>query len=906
MDISLIHGLAVMMRSMPVEPLLKSSDSLTVDTKSRPYSLELYDKEYFVRACLREYPFYSENEADNLYFHIKQFAEKEEYGNLGIFSMIIFLAEQALRMEGNDIRCRHEEIINWRETVHGIGQPIFNCAYMAWQDVKNQREQQTRIDFPICVKTDNMRLRNMLSQGMAENHFHLKGSSPVFLLSWVCLMNHVTNRKQEFESVQMKRSFFSMEQEDKYLSLYDLTLNAAAIRLYLTRLLTDESFGMEQNKTYCLKVKRKKIVIKKITTKKIFVKKNNVVKAEENEAISLKKLIFYSGTLIGDVSFLQRLIDTQRFLIPKSLDYVIDTSKLSNTYSAISGENVFLYRTFSAILTKNPKMMQNVDLFYAYLLIFVKIRGELIQSNRAVGFHNFSLYEQRKEVFTEKYKKYTDELIRMAQCSALDEPSVRSLEARIVPKKSVGEINKAVDNTLKLARSRSLEQCKSCSNFDGLIQRCGDKYCINTSERLAYVFHLVKEADKGIKNKMYENYRHRHYKYIHNVVNPTVNAIIKWRKSGNRTTEFVYGIDGCNAEIGCRPEVFAPGFRKIRASKVPEISSHLMKTNIPIMRITYHVGEDFLDIADGLRAIDETIYFMELYHGDRLGHAIALGINVKDWYRFKGGRVLLARQDLLDNAMWMYMKLHKLGICDHELAHELTEIFRENFNYVYRSSLPYTERDHDITLNNYYDSWQLRGDHPKYYRNITEQQAFSESICFADAGELRNGFALEQTRNENWQARYLMHHYHYNPQVKKRGAEIADYCISSRYIGAVEDLQNAMQKEIAHIGIAIETNPSSNYLISTFKKYEKHPLVVFNDQGLCTPEERPQMFVSINTDDQGVFDTNLENEYALMANALENCKDENGKYLYKPADVYRWLDNIRRMGLEQSFKNVQI
>jgi len=63
----------------------------------------------------------------------------------------------------------------------------------------------------------------------------------------------------------------------------------------------------------------------------------------------------------------------------------------------------------------------------------------------------------------------------------------------------------------------------------------------------------------------------------------------------------------------------------------------------------------------------------------------------------------------------------------------------------------------------------------------------------------------------------------------------------------------------------------------------------------------PQLFVSINTDDQGVFDTCLENEFALMAIALEKAKDENGKPLYNQAMIYDWLDRVRQMGIEMSF-----
>ena len=64
----------------------------------------------------------------------------------------------------------------------------------------------------------------------------------------------------------------------------------------------------------------------------------------------------------------------------------------------------------------------------------------------------------------------------------------------------------------------------------------------------------------------------------------------------------------------------------------------------------------------------------------------------------------------------------------------------------------------------------------------------------------------------------------------------------------------------------------------------------------------PEMFVSINTDDLGVFDTNLENEYALMVCALQQEKDEQGQSRFPAEEIYRWIDHIRHMGLEQSFK----
>lgn len=63
----------------------------------------------------------------------------------------------------------------------------------------------------------------------------------------------------------------------------------------------------------------------------------------------------------------------------------------------------------------------------------------------------------------------------------------------------------------------------------------------------------------------------------------------------------------------------------------------------------------------------------------------------------------------------------------------------------------------------------------------------------------------------------------------------------------------------------------------------------------------PQLSVSINTDDLGVFGTSIENEYALLAVALGKENDENGNSKYQNRYIYNWLESIRQMGEEQRF-----
>ncbi len=50
--------------------------------------------------------------------------------------------------------------------------------------------------------------------------------------------------------------------------------------------------------------------------------------------------------------------------------------------------------------------------------------------------------------------------------------------------------------------------------------------------------------------------------------------------------------------------------------------------------------------------------------------------------------------------------------------------------------------------------------------------------------------------------------------------------------------------------------------------------------------------------------SSLENEFALMANALERLKNDDGTAKYSPAMILDWIDRVRAMGIQQSFRKI--
>ncbi len=147
----------------------------------------------------------------------------------------------------------------------------------------------------------------------------------------------------------------------------------------------------------------------------------------------------------------------------------------------------------------------------------------------------------------------------------------------------------------------------------------------------------------------------------------------------------------------------------------------------------------------------------------------------------------------------------------------------------------------------------------------------------------------------------LYYWYHYDVEIKKKALCSERFEVARWYMELVGDMQRALRRRIAEKGIGIECNPTSNVLISSFVYYSKHPVWVFNHYRLDEQEKEPNLWVSVNTDDIGVFDTSLSNEYALLYHAISRQRHEDNN---RNDDViYEYLDSLRQNGLDMAFKN---
>lgn len=284
-----------------------------------------------------------------------------------------------------------------------------------------------------------------------------------------------------------------------------------------------------------------------------------------------------------------------------------------------------------------------------------------------------------------------------------------------------------------------------------------------------------------------------------------------------------------------------------------------------------------MDIVDGIRAIDEVLLFCRLGRGSRIGHGLALGVDPYKYYCYKGKTLVMEKQRVLDNIVWLLCKADEYGVhVDKSLRMELESTFYELYKELYGHVI-----DHDISVLEYYHSWKLRGDKPELYWLFSDD--FEETVIINDKAAVkyeRYGFNHQIKNIENLRKiediRKIYYAYHFDKKVRECGNEITIQKVDRRYADVVKQLQDSMIHQLVMDGIGIETNPSSNYLIGTIMKYEEHPILKFNSRKLGSTAKDMSLSVSINTDDQGVFDTLLENEYALMTLALKKQRTNMG------------------------------
>lgn len=838
----------------------------------------------FIEKGFRTFSNYSVDEIQNVYQKLDSdwFHDVHQEKNKNYFHILNHFTSKVLIEQDLEPFVIYEHLLKWRDLSYYIGEDILTTSFYACLDNRSRRQRDFFAWRPTAF-SDNKRLHQLLKKGLAENHFHLKGSGPVFDLSWINIMNHPTSFEKAFVDLKKEISLLtktSNASESSKKELKILVYKGAYIRYKLFRLVNK----IDESKEFTIDIAKES---NSSASFDLLMNMHELSKNIEVLRYDLGHQFEYKGNV--------EIID---YTIPKN----IHIQNLEKSY-VFYGERKLLYDCFTLIYSGDKKFQSSIYLFHAYLLIKAQFRAELIQVNDKVGFGNFSMYQDRKEFFLPDDSIYHTAFMNLAVHDTKSHSQIKSFELRVAPKDNVLKLksslegyNKALDRQAIL--SKQLNRSLSDDNTFDL-----------KKHNIFYTIHYIKKRDSRKYSDLSEEVLCRHHDLRIEIKNQSI-AISHLREGYSEISDLIRGIDAASSEFNASPEVFAQGFRYLKNHKIKGYFNHLKdKLEEPKIYATYHAGEDFYDLVDGLRAIDESIRFLNLTQGDRIGHALALGIDVKEYYNFKHFKLMLPKQMVLDNIVWLLAKIRKFGIGIHRNeVNRLEKLYENLFYELYtanfdKESLLEQKYIHHTT---YFDAWKLRGDDPYLYlSDLNDDIYIKPNLTYWERCRINEEYPKNKNIRNNIDIKCLYQQYHFNVKIKKAGALVKQFEISHAYMELVEAVQFKMMHELKNKNIAIETNPTSNYLIGTFRRYAKHPITKFFNLGLELDHEKirncPQLSVSINTDDQGIFSTSLENEFALMAIALEKEKDENGDLKYNSSMIYEWLERVRLMGIGQSF-----
>lgn len=373
-------------------------------------------------------------------------------------------------------------------------------------------------------------------------------------------------------------------------------------------------------------------------------------------------------------------------------------------------------------------------------------------------------------------------------------------------------------------------------------------------------------------------YKHLHAQYR------TQLEIFKKMRDGLRypgIDRYLIGIDVASLENTVPTWVFSDLYDSARDSETEAFYGY---KNRPFqsLRFTCHVGEDFRHLMSGLRRIHEAVHYLKFHTGDRIGHGLALGLHVERWCA-EHPNVLLPRIEALENYIWAYQMLSEYP------------------SQSKGSDLLYLEkRIHELAK----DIYACRGETEFYQLHITTDalvksycELFSRNLlnqeltCQKDCNQTEDCILRQDTQSNIIE--FILHSYHCH-QYAMRMSEPIHYQIQPQEISIMKDLQEIMQSYISQSGIVVETNPTSNIIISSIDTIREHPIYQ-----LSNPQcDYKDIMLCINSDDPGVFQTNTSNELGIAyMGMVEQGKGRNY--------CLEWIDKMRESGMQHTFINQQ-
>lgn len=726
----------------------------------------------------------------------------------------VFLSEA----RDGSLRIRSRLLAEWQDLVLVVPPMLITAAWMASQqnrseemlsDLKNFqiRVQRWLCDSTLPVDDDPFLDQLCKAEGLDETHMHLNGTTEAEKV-WIDALRKTTKIVGSVSGVVQKEDGLHTligNGVNRLLRQEDPVLTPKLLRQRVEHAVTLKSFLLKSCRSAVARCKYGDLM------------------AESQYATVVRSRVAENGLSITTTEALQ-LVD-------------IIISLKDSRYHYIRGA-AFLW----------------------YALIRAQFCRLLVQQVDQVGFDQFQ-YITFNELRETTEKDFAE---RFRQIERGYQQPVDFLEGRFAPKTTPAEISNRImhilrgylqfldetpdgnaRNSLETKLSDPNVSYNSLSDIMKLVKAFeeGEGKVPQSQRRLrlGLVAHFIKRTDRQERRRFLEDACLRaacRDSKARRETDQSARALVNLMEKTIGLPHMLRGVDAASNERHSSPEVFAPVFRRMRRAG--------------IYRFTYHVGEDFVHLASGLRAINEAILFLGLTAGCRIGHGTAAGLLPTKWWSAVGDSVILPLEERLDDLVFawgtlvqMGIMLDKLPILDLEIRRLAMEIWK----------------DPSITTDLLLRAWRLRYIDPivRTYGNHDVDRDRDAEIQLYRESEL-----LDPDAHHHFLRR---HGVNVSRDSLRRGQKPILVTRENDILSAdiLEILQLATLKFLQQQRVAIETLPSSNVRISIHKSYEEHHATEWLGYGrsLCPTS------VVVGSDDPGIFATSLRMEYAHLLRALQ-------------------------------------
>lgn len=367
-------------------------------------------------------------------------------------------------------------------------------------------------------------------------------------------------------------------------------------------------------------------------------------------------------------------------------------------------------------------------------------------------------------------------------------------------------------------------------------------------------------------------------------------------------SEYVVGLDVASEELYAEPWVYAPVYRKAR-NRYNTYPIQLGTGNfVQNIGFTYHVGEDYHHVISGLRHIDEVLTYFGYKAGDRLGHGLALQVDLEEWAH-NNEVTVLPKMEYLEDLLWLW------SLCSEAPSHllkympglekEIMELASELYcnvkglnPHILCSAYKRKFLDLDEHFCRQMESLYLLPTKSSRLHSTPHRLSSQRSFC---ARVWQDSQALDCPMTSGdliWDEHKLLLT-HYCPVYEHCYQQPHFVFTNADKLALYQVVQEHMRQKVQHMGVYVETNPTSNLLIGDIRSLQEYPIDTLNDRQL-QEIGHTAVLISVNSDDPLIFTTNVENELALVYHIL----------LYRGIareQVIAWIDKVRKYGLNSSF-----